>query len=421
MENKKYLFQKVGAFISSTFTKSFLGGFIGGVFAFGIFFLLNLPQKTIIEPNTKTTLSVPSLINSKSDVSLPKSEPIVQSELSITEVVAKTNPSVVSIEVRQQVPLYESVLPSMNDFFGNFFFSFPSTRRQIGTEERVVGKGTGFFVSSDGYIVTNRHVVDQQGSALYGVTMANGKKLTAEVVARDQVFDIAVLKVSGRGYPALTLGDSSTLALGQSVVAIGFALGEFQNSVSTGIISGLSRSITASGGGRTEQLDQVIQTDAAINPGNSGGPLINLQGEVIGVNVAVAQGSQSIGFALPINPVKSIIDSVRQTGTIVRPYIGIRYTTLTPEIARANNLSRTFGILVQRGQNPTDLAVIPGSPADKAGILENDIITALDGVSLEERSFATLLREKRIGQIVRLTVVSKGIEKIVSVTLEKSP
>jgi serine protease Do len=189
------------------------------------------------------------------------------------------------------------------------------------------------------------------------------------------------------------------------------------------VVSGLSRSITAGdGGGQSEFLDKVIQTDAAINPGNSGGPLLNLSGKVIGVNVAVAQGSQSIGFALPINSIKSVVESVKTTGKIVRPYIGIRYVAVTPELKEKNNLSVDYGILVSKGATSSDLAIIPGSPANKAGIVENDIILELDGKKLDEdQDFATLIRQKQVGDTVKLRILSKGVEKNVQVKLETAP
>jgi S1-C subfamily serine protease len=181
------------------------------------------------------------------------------------------------------------------------------------------------------------------------------------------------------------------------VVAIGNALGEFRNTVSVGVISGLARSITAgNGSGSTEVLDHVIQTDAAINPGNSGGPLLDLSGQVVGVNVAVAQGSQNIGFALPINTVKGAIESVKSTGKIVRPYLGLRYVAVTSELKEKNNLTVDYGVLVKSGATVSELSVIPGSPADKAGII----------------------RGKTVGQIIKLKILHKGQEKTVKVTLE---
>jgi serine protease Do len=168
-----------------------------------------------------------------------------------------------------------------------------------------------------------------------------------------------------------------------------------------GVVSGLSRSLTAGdNAGQSERLDKVIQTDAAINPGNSGGPLLNLKGQVIGINVAVVQGSSNVGFALPINSVKSVIDSVIKTGKIERPYVGIRYVNVTADLKEKNNLTVDYGILVQRGATATDLAVIPGSPADKAGIVENDIILSVDGTKIDaDQNFTSLIRYKKVGVV----------------------
>jgi serine protease Do len=352
----------------------------------------------------------------------------------VINAVKKTNPAVVSIVISQEVPKYETYIDpnQQNNPFGDLFPGLPGFNLSIpqywqnGTEKKDVGGGSGFFVSSDGLIVTNKHVVDQK-KAEYTVFTNDGKKHTAKVVARDPILDIALIKIDapvGGGYPFLTLGDSETLSVGQSVIAIGNALGEFRNTVSVGVVSGLARSITAgdSFGGGSEVLDHVIQTDAAINPGNSGGPLLDLSGNVIGVNVAVAQGSQSIGFALPINSVKGAIESVKSTGKIIRPYIGIRYVPITSELKDNNNLSVDYGILVKAGATASDLAVIPGSPADKAGIVENDIILEVDGVKIDDKTdFASVIRGKSVGQVVNLTILHKGVQKNVSVTLEAAP
>lgn len=356
-----------------------------------------------------------------SQIVTPKEEKIVNKDLSVVDIVKKVNPAVVSIILTKEVPKYETYIDNTNpfgDFFPSFFFNTPQYR-QNGTEIKEIGGGSGFFVSSDGLIVTNRHVVDQDGVG-YTVFTSDGKKYTAKVVAKDPVLDIALIKVDGSGFKNLSLGNSDNLEVGESVIAIGNALSEFKNTVSVGIVSGLSRSIFAGDGrGNTEFLDQVIQTDAAINPGNSGGPLLNFKGEVIGVNVAVAQGSQNVGFALPINSVKSAINSVKETGKITRPFLGIRYVSITKELKERNKLSVDYGILVKAGENKNDLAVIPGSPANKAGILENDIVLEIDGVKIDEKNnFASIIRQKSIGQNIRLKILSKGIEKNINVVLE---
>ena len=247
---------------------------------------------------------------------------IVTDEQRVIDVVRASYPSVVSIVASKDLPVLEEcyVSPFSNDDPLNQFFDFriPSVCKK-GTEKRQVSAGTGFFVRDDGLIVTNRHVV-QDTDAEYTVVLNDKSQLPAKVLVRDPVQDIAVVKVSGKKFHALALGDSSKLVLGQRVIAIGNALGEFQNTVSVGVISGLRRTVVASG----EELRSLIQTDAAINPGNSGGPLLNLSGEVIGVNTAVAQGAQNIGFALPIALIKRDIAAFEKTGTDYAPKTAVK-------------------------------------------------------------------------------------------------
>ena len=220
--------------------------------------------------------------------------------------------------------------------------------------------------------------------------------------------------MQGSHFPAVTIGNSDSLVLGQSVVAIGFALGKFENTVSVGIISGLGRSIVAGSGSDTEQLDRVIQTDAAINPGNSGGPLINLKGEVVGVNVAVAQGSQNIAFSIPAKHVSQVLTSIKAYGMIVRPYVGISYSPVTEAMQRAGATPVGYGVLVT--------SVLPDSPASLSGIQSGDIILSVDRVSLEGGTgFATLIRGKRVGQSVSLLVLRGSVQTTVKVTLAQAP
>lgn len=343
----------------------------------------------------------------------------VHSEDTVVNIVKRTNPAVVAIMVSKEVPKYEEYLRNMSPFGGFFNFQVPAYR-QNGTEMQEIGGGSGFLVSQDGYIVTNKHVVTNEG-AEYAVFTSDGTKYTARVVARDPSLDVAVIKIDGDTFPYLTFGDSDSLQSGQTVIAIGNALAEYRNTVSVGVVSGLSRSITAGDGrGSAENLNQLIQTDAAINPGNSGGPLLDLRGEVVGVNVAMANGAQSIGFSLSANSVKSVVDSVKKTGKIVRPYIGVRYVPITKDLAQKNHLSVEYGVLVGRGKDVADLAVIPGSPGDKAGIMENDIILEMDGKELtEDVDFASLIRAKSVGDMIVLKVLHKGVEKNMTVTLEE--
>ncbi len=349
---------------------------------------------------------------------------IFSQEHFVIDAVKKTNPAVISIIISKEVPKYETYIDPnqqnnpFGDLFPGFSFNIPQYR-QNGTEKKDIGGGSGFLVSSGGLIVTNKHVVERK-DVEYTVFTNDSKKHSATVVARDPVLDIALIKIEGSGFPYLSLGNSDNLEVGQSVIAIGNALAEYRNTVSVGVVSGLARSVTAgSSSGSVEFLDHVIQTDAAINPGNSGGPLLDLSGKVIGVNVAMAQGSQNIGFALPINSIKSAIESVKSTGKIVRPYLGIRYVAVNAEMQAKNNLTVDYGVLVKAGANANELAVIPGSPADKAGIMENDIILEIDRVKLDENaSLASVIRSKNVGQVISLKILSKGVEKKVKVTLE---
>jgi serine protease Do len=352
-------------------------------------------------------------------------------EEAIVQVVKEAAPAVVSIIVTKDLPVIEKYYQEYDpfkgddflrkffgdDFFAPFKFRIPQYR-QKGTEKREIGGGTGFIVSSDGLILTNKHVVADP-EADYTVLTNEGEKIPAEVLARDPVQDIAILKIDKNNLPVVKLGNSDEVQIGQTVIAIGNALGEFRNTVSVGVISGLKRSIVASGGlGESEQLSEVIQTDAAINRGNSGGPLLNLKGEAIGINVAMAQGAENIGFALPINKAKRDIEQVKKHGKITYPFLGVRYILITPKIQKENNLSVDYGALIIRGENPEDLAVIPGSPADQAGLVENDIILEVNGEKVsQDNSLAKLIQKYQIGDLVKLKVLHKGKEKMVEVEL----
>lgn len=346
---------------------------------------------------------------------------LIEEEEPLVTMIKKAEPAVVSVVITKDIPVYERYYETL-DPWG--FFNIPRIRSN-GTQEQEVGGGSGFIVTNDGMIVTNNHVVADT-DARYSVVLNDGVSYTVDVLARDSELDIAIVKINEpleNPLPFITFGDSTTLQLGQTVVAIGNALAEFQNSVSVGVVSGLSRSITASDAatGKSEQLDQIIQTDAAINPGNSGGPLLNLRGEVIGVNVATSQGADNIGFALPAQIVKQAVDSVQQYGEIVRPYIGVRYAMITTRTATLNNLSVSYGALIVAGAQPEEVAVISGSPAQRAGIVENDIIIAVDGEALKDVDLVSVLRTKAVGQDVALTILRNNEEKTVTITLEKAP
>ncbi len=363
-------------------------------------------------------------------VHMPVDAAALSYDQQVISTVERATPAVVSIIVTKDVPIIEQYFEEAPNPFGDFFgndpfspFSFQVPKyRERGTEKQEIGGGSGFLISPDGLIVTNRHVVAQE-AVEYTVFTNKGDKYEAKIIARDPVNDIAIIKIEGSDLPHLAFGDSDAVKVGQTAIAIGNALGEFRNTVSRGVVSGLSRSITASGsGGAPEELEEVIQTDAAINPGNSGGPLIDLAGNVMGVNVAVALGSENIGFALPANVVKKTVESVQKDGRIIRPYLGVRYVSVTPVLKERNNLPVDYGVLVLRGETPDLLAVIPGSPASKAGIVEGDIILEFDGKKLdEETSLAKLIRDQKVGESVSLKVWHNGEEKMVAVTLEEAP
>jgi serine protease Do len=370
--------------------------------------------------------------------------------------VQKVSPAVVSIIISKDMPTYEEYYSNpfsgdsssggaadgsngsanggsstdpnsgANDFFQQFFANNPGIQvpqyRQNGTQNQEIGAGSGFIVSPDGYIVTNKHVVADT-TADYTVVTQSGDKYTAKVLARDPVNDIAVIKIEKKAgdkdFPYVEFGDSSHLKVGQSVVAIGYALGQFTNSVSGGIVSGLQRSIQAGDDtGGDEQLYDVIQTDAAINPGNSGGPLLDLNGKAIGVDVAIVQGSENIGFALPINDVKNAVESVQKGGTITRAYLGVRYVMIDQDIKDKNQLPVDNGALIVRGQDDTELAVAPGSPADLAGLVENDIILEAGGkVLTQDLPLAAVMSTYDVGDKVTFKVLHKGVTKTMTITL----
>jgi serine protease Do len=377
---------------------------------------------------------VPTIIKQNSDDSTPETI-VISTDSDTTRVVEQATPGVVSVIVTKELENvrrgtfqspFGDLFPRFPDF--NFFFGQPlepdpsAGSGQGEPEERQVGAGTGFVVSSErGLIVTNKHVVDDV-EASYTVITNSGEEFEAEVLARDPVLDLAILKVDPSDYDLheLELADSDAIKIGQTVIAIGNALGEFSNTVTRGVVSGIGRTITASGSGGGGVIEEAIQTDAAISPGNSGGPLLDLNGKVVGVNTAVSNRGENIGFAIPINEAKRIIDSIEKHGRIVRPWLGVRYMMLNERVATLNNLDVNEGALLIRGDSREELAVIPGSPADKAGLEENDIILAVNGTKIEPgKSLARILAKYTPGETVTLKVLHDGEEKEVQVTLEE--
>jgi len=347
-------------------------------------------------------------------------EKVIEEDSAVIAVVEKSTPAVVSIVISKDVPKIQNFF----DPFG-FFDNLPDQNSapngvQGNTQKEKIGAGTGFIITADGMIVTNRHVVSDT-TAEYTVLTNDGTEHPAKVLARDPLNDIAVIKIDGTAYPILDFGDSDNLKIGQTAIAIGNSLGEFSNTVSKGIISGLKRNLTAGGGrGDSEKLSDIIQTDAAINPGNSGGPLLDIAGKVIGINVAIAQGAQNVGFAIPATQVKKITEQVKTTGKISTPYLGVRYIPIDDALQKQINLPFNYGVMILRGQAMTDFAVIPGSPADKAGLTENDVILEVNGQKIDEKNgLVDLLAKFNVGTEITLKIWHKGDTKEIKVKLEE--
>lgn len=326
---------------------------------------------------------------------------VINEQSDVTDVVKNVGPSVVTVSAvtpKRQVIQFSP--------FGGF-----SQGVQGGIPQDI---GSGFIVSADGLIVTNKHVVADT-SLTYKVSTADGKTYDAKEISRDPSNDIAIIKIDAVGLSPVELGDSSNLQVGQFVIAIGTALGEFRNTVTTGVISGLGRGISAGDQlqGYVEQLDNVIQTDAAINPGNSGGPLLNSSGQVIGINVAVAQGANNIAFSIPINTVKDALNVFKQTGKFpAKAFLGVEYQLLTQQVALLNQVP----------QGAYVVTVIAGSPADKAGIVVGDIIFKVDGqvINADNGGLAKIIAGKKVGDSLSLDVWSNGTQKNVKVTLSEA-
>lgn len=347
---------------------------------------------------------------------VPLYKPVLDYEEAVIAAVEAASPSVVSIVISKDVPKIAQCpydpfgdLPSeLRGLFGDRLEGFTAPCARGGTERREVGGGSGFIVSADGFVVTNKHVV-ADAKAAYTVFTNDGKQYDAAVVARDPLQDLAVLKIAASNLVPARLGNSDGLKLGQTAIAIGNSLGEFKNTVSVGVISGLARTIIASGEGvGVETIRGVIQTDAAVNPGNSGGPLLNLRGEVVGINVAVASNAENIGFAIPVNRALRAIESVKATGSIKAPYLGVRYE-MTDEGALVRGTAEGPG-------------VIPSSPAAAAELRTDDIIAAMNGEKLDENNPLGLAIQKYgVGDTVSLTVKRGEVTLTISVMLGERP
>jgi serine protease Do len=383
----------------------FLIGLIGGMTSSYIFYL-KLKQE-VVEAGVPITQSE----------KIPEKEYVPQTsqEQKVIDVVKENSPSVVSVVITKEVPVYSTQY--LNPF-GDDFFLIPQ-QKQTGTEKQQVGAGTGFIVSEDGLVLTNKHVVSDD-TAEYTIVNSDGKEYSVKVLAKDPVQDLAIMKIqSSDRFKPLQLGNSADIQIGQSVIAIGNALGEFQNTVSVGVISGLGRTLVASGGSiGTETLEDTIQTDAAINKGNSGGPLLNLRGEVIGINTAIASSGQSLGFAISIDKAKKDIEQVKTTAKISYPYMGVRYIVLDEKIAKDKKLSVDYGALVGKGTEANEPAVTSGSPAEKAGIKENDIILEMGGEKVnKDNTLSKIISKYNPNDSVELKILRDGKEMIITVVL----
>ena len=340
-------------------------------------------------------------------------------EQAIIDAARDVSPSVVSIVISKNLPVYEQQF--VNPFGDSAPFNFQIPQYvQKGSKLQEVGAGSGFFVSTDGVIVTNKHVV-ADSTAEYTVFTNDSHKYKAKVMALDPVQDLAIIKIedSNNKFKPVVLGDALGVQIGQTAIAIGNALGQFSNTVSVGIVSGLGRTVSASDqlGSSSETLENIIQTDAAINSGNSGGPLVNLKGEVIGIDTAMAQGAQDIGFAIPVNVAKKDIDQFLKNKKIVYPFLGVRYVLVDDDVMEKYDLPVNYGALVIKGSGG-EAAVTKNSAAEKAGLKEKDLILEMDGQKISSTdTLSQLIQKYGAGEKVNLKVLRDGKDINIEVVL----
>ncbi|OGH12371.1 MAG: hypothetical protein A2857_01395 [Candidatus Levybacteria bacterium RIFCSPHIGHO2_01_FULL_36_15] len=365
---------------------------------------------TLVGSGTKNALKLPNSSDTKTPA--PEKVKVITEESVVIDVVKNVAPSVVTVGAQQSQAQNPGNI-NMGPF--SVFFQEPNQAPNNNPEDNYIG--SGFVIKNDGLIVTNKHVVSDR-TLTYFIVDYKGNKYKVDKIYRDPSNDIAILKISNPPLGTLKeaqLGDSSKLQVGQMAIAIGTALGEFRNTVTTGVISGLGRGITAGSPfeGFAERLDNVIQTNAAINPGNSGGPLLASSGQVIGINTAVSQSGQNIGFAIPINIVKDSLTNFNQTGQFNRPYLGVTYTIINQRTALLNNVPQ--GAYIQDITN--------GSPAEQAGIQKDDIIVKVDGknISGSDGSLADIISNKKVGDTITVTVYRDADMKDFRVKLAQAP
>jgi serine protease Do len=383
---------------------SFVAGVLGGVGGIALVSTSTTLQKSI---GIKDNGTVPIISGDKVE------NVTVKEDSAVIDSVKKVSPAVVSVIFTKDVQVIDP-----------FSLGFPYSQPQQTTRQQQ-GGGTGFVISSDGLIATNRHVADVDG-ADYTVISQDGKKYKASVLAKDSVNDFAILKIDAKNLPVVEFGDSDSLDIGQRIIAIGNALGEFQNSVTVGVLSGKERNLTATdaSGATPENLEGLLQTDAAINEGNSGGPLCNLKGQVIGINTATTAKGQAegIGFAIPINMLKSAIDSIKKTGKITRPYLGVRYAMVDQKIAAIKGISADQGALVVGDTTNNIPAVVQGSPADKAGIKEGDVILKINNEDIGQgKSLTRILTKYQPGNEISMTILRDSKQSDLKVKLTEMP
>jgi len=330
-------------------------------------------------------------------------------EKKFIKIIKETIPAVVSIIVAEK---FADLKKELKIKFKKSNISIPTDKIDKGGKVEV-GGGSGFFIDKKGLILTNKHVLVASPKVNYQIITNDERKFDAEIISSDPLNDIAILKIKdfeNYEFPFLQLGDSSHLELGQFVLAFGNVLGVFKNTVSFGIISGLSRAVKARPDPKEpiQEMRGLIQTDVAINPGNSGGPLVDSNGKVIGINVAVVFGAQNVSFAIPINPAKRDIADIKKFGRIVRPFLGIRFLSINKELKEKLHLPVDFGILITK-EHSFDKAVIPQSPADLAGLKEGDIILSWNNKTLEKENIQELLEKAKVGNKIKLKVLRDNI------------
>lgn len=350
-----------------------------------------------------------------------------QKDTPVVEAIKKVQDAVVSItaskEVTDEMLANLPATQAKGDHLPYDTLPNPQSGSGPREHERVeIGGGSGFLVSADGLVLTNKHVI-KDATATYTVVLADGTALAAEVYSRDPINDIAVLKIQSEDdLPVAPLGDSSALELGETTIVIGNALGSFQNTVSVGVVSGLSRLLSAEDGPDHEiaHFRGLIQTDAAINPGNSGGPLVSLAGEVIGINVATVMGAQNLGFAIPINSAKRDLEDIKQYGQIKKPFLGVHYVIVDKKLKEKLDLPVDHGAYIARKELAPDPAVLEDSPGAKAGLREKDIITHFNGEEVNaQNALQDLIERAHIGDEVTITYMRDGTEETTKTVLEE--